>query len=194
MEEARNNPGSETHVKERNNNKRKLSISDNEDLQNSYLKIRALVQQLRPHFIQVLQTPDFRNCKAAHEIRKNLKLILDLYKQMIVETDPPVNLVTEQQTFSGETVFVEQASDKFQEGKEAAELLKTEDCEEGSTDIKHAIPSSSSEWKLNGDQFRGSYVVGGSVFGLNFITYGGSKPVYYGLTKASYLSRQMKSS
>ncbi|XP_022738515.1 uncharacterized protein LOC111291162 [Durio zibethinus] len=192
MEDARNNPPSETHVKETSNNKRKLSVSHNEDLQNSYYKIRVLVRQLRPHFIQVLQTPDFRNCNAAHEIKKNLKLVLDLYKQMIAETDPPVNVVTEPQTLSGENVFEEQDPDKVQEGKEA-ELLKTEDCAEKSTDIKHPMPCSSSEWKLNDDQFRGSYIVGGSVFGWNFITYGGSKPVYYGLTKESYLNRQMKS-
>ena len=74
----------------------------------------------------------------------DLKLILDLYKQMIVETDPPVNLATELRTLSGENVFGEQAPDKFQEGKEA-ELLKTEDCVEKATDIRHPMPSSSSE-------------------------------------------------
>ncbi|XWS61169.1 hypothetical protein CRYUN_Cryun07bG0102700 [Craigia yunnanensis] len=163
MEEARNNIPSETHVNKTNNNKRKLSVSDNEDLQDSYFKICPLVRKLRPHFMQ-----------------------------MIVEKDPPVNLVTELQTLSGENVFGEQAPDKFQEGKEA-ELLKTEDCVEKATDIKHPMRSSSSEWKLNDDQFRGSYIVGGSVFGSNFITYGGSKPVYYGLTKESYLSKQVKS-
>ena len=113
----------------------------------------------------------------------DLKLILVLYKQMILETDQSVNLVTELQTLSGENVVGEQAPGIFQEGKEA-ELFKTEDCVEKSTDIKHPMPSSSSEWKLNDDQFRGSYIVGESVFDSNFITYvRGSKPVYYGRTK-----------
>ncbi|XVF50833.1 hypothetical protein PTKIN_Ptkin04bG0135300 [Pterospermum kingtungense] len=192
MEGARNKRTSETHVEQSSNKKRKRSVLDNEDLQNSYFRIHALVRQLRPHFMQVLQIPDFRNCKAGHEILKNMKLILDLYKQMIGETDPPVNLVTKRQTLSGEYIFGEQAPERFQERKEA-ELLKTEDCVEKSTDIKHPMPSSSSDLKLNDDKFRGSYIVGGSVIGSNFITYGGSKPVYYGLTKESYLSKKMKS-
>ncbi|XP_021293810.1 uncharacterized protein LOC110423772 [Herrania umbratica] len=82
------------------------------------------------------------------------------FEKMAVETDPPVNLVKEQQTLSGETVFGEQAPDKFLEGKEA-ELLKTEHCVEKSTDIKHPMPSSGSGWKLNVSLFRGSYVVVG---------------------------------
>lgn len=49
MEEARNNQTSETHVEETNN----------EDLQNSYFRIRALVRQLRPHFMQVIIYIDF---------------------------------------------------------------------------------------------------------------------------------------
>ncbi|KAK9178802.1 hypothetical protein WN943_027996 [Citrus x changshan-huyou] len=49
-------------------NKRKLA--HNADLYNSaYFKIRSLARELRPHFIQVLQTPDFRNSKAANEIK-----------------------------------------------------------------------------------------------------------------------------
>ncbi|GMI75523.1 hypothetical protein like AT1G01730 [Hibiscus trionum] len=157
MEEAENNPGSgrDGHV---NNRKTRLSASYNGDLEDSYFNIRLLLQQLRPHFIQVLRTTDFRNCRAAHEIQKNLKVILDLYKQMIVDTEP-----------------------------------QTEDCVKKSTDIKDPMCCSSSERNLNDGVLRGSYIVGGSVLGSNFITYGGGEPVYYGITKESYLSRQMKS-
>lgn len=38
-------------------------------------------------------------------------------------------------------------------------------------------------------QLPGSYIVGGSVFGWNFITFSGSKPVYYGVTKEAYRNR-----
>ncbi|OMO95924.1 hypothetical protein CCACVL1_05169 [Corchorus capsularis] len=176
MEETRNKQPRESDVKV-SNNKRKLSVADDDDVQISYFRIRCLLRQLRPHVIQVLQTPDFRNCKAAHEIRENLKLVSDLCKQMMGEGD---SNVSEQQC---------------QEGKKEAKLLKTEHCVENPNPagIKLPIPSSSSEQKLNDGEFRGSYVIGGSVFGLNFITYRGSKPVYYGPSKDSYLSRKMKS-
>lgn len=39
---------------------------------------------------------------------------------------------------------------------------------------------------------RGTFLVGGSAFGWNFITYTGEKPVYYGLTKESFRTAQSK--
>ena len=35
-------------------------------------------------------------------------------------------------------------------------------------------------------QAQGTYVVGGSAFGWNFITYSGQEPVYYGRTKEQF--------
>ncbi|OMO97859.1 hypothetical protein COLO4_14330 [Corchorus olitorius] len=196
MEETRNKQPKESDVKV-SNNKRKLSVAGDDDFQKSYFRICCLLRQLRPHVIQVLQTPDFRNCKAAHEIRENLKLVSDLCKQMMVEGDSNVNLVSEQQNLSTENVSGKPTLVKCQcqEGRKEAKLLKTEHCVENvPAAIKLPIPSSSSsEQKLNDGEFRGSYVIGGSVFGWNFITYRGSKPVYYGPSKDSYLSRKMKS-
>ncbi|KAL0379530.1 UNVERIFIED_CONTAM: hypothetical protein Sangu_0017300 [Sesamum angustifolium] len=45
-------------------------------------KMRAVLRDLRPHFVEVLKTPDFQNCKAATEIREGMKLLVDLYKDM----------------------------------------------------------------------------------------------------------------
>ncbi|KAK8497867.1 hypothetical protein V6N13_032521 [Hibiscus sabdariffa] len=58
MEEAENKPRRDGHVKESNtyNRKRKLSASPNDDVQDSYFKIRLLLQHLRPHFIQAINT------------------------------------------------------------------------------------------------------------------------------------------
>ncbi|KAG1355054.1 hypothetical protein COCNU_07G011660 [Cocos nucifera] len=36
-----------------------------------------------------------------------------------------------------------------------------------------------------------TYMIGGSPVGWNYLVYPGSKPVYYGVTKASVLSRQV---
>ncbi|KAK8497866.1 hypothetical protein V6N13_032520 [Hibiscus sabdariffa] len=76
---------------------------------------------------------------------------------------------------------------------EEAKLLKTEYCVKRSADIKDPMCSLSSERKINDGILRGSYIVGGSVLGSNFITYGGGETVYYGMTKELYRSRQMKS-
>ncbi|KAF3441335.1 hypothetical protein FNV43_RR15249 [Rhamnella rubrinervis] len=40
--------------------------------------------------------------------------------------------------------------------------------------------------KLKAEYGQGSYIIGGSAFGWNFITYDGKEPVYYGVTKESF--------
>jgi len=44
--------------------------------------------------------------------------------------------------------------------------------------------------KQQGALPQGSYVIGGSPIGWNFLMWPGSKAVYYGLTKAEWLARQ----
>lgn len=39
------------------------------------------------------------------------------------------------------------------------------------------------------EAFQGTYVIGGSKLGWNFLVYPGSEPVYYGVTKESFLAR-----
>ncbi|KAL1547636.1 hypothetical protein AAHA92_15967 [Salvia divinorum] len=48
----------------------------------SYYKMCELLKDLRPHFIDVLKTPDFRNCQAADVIRQGMKLLMELYQEM----------------------------------------------------------------------------------------------------------------
>lgn len=45
--------------------------------------------------------------------------------------------------------------------------------------------------KLLEEVVQDTYMIGGSPVGWNFLVYAGSKPVYYGVTKASVLSRQV---
>ncbi|KAL2478768.1 hypothetical protein Fot_47782 [Forsythia ovata] len=127
--------------------------------------MRALLRDLRPHFIEVLKTPDFRNCKAADEIRQGMKVMMDLYKEMTAESiklercnNVPRNIEDEQ---------------KPKEHKKRAKLAEI----------------STPDGTLNkpSDQLQvGSYIVGGSAFGWNFVTFHGSKAVYYGRTKESF--------
>ncbi|EOY23207.1 Uncharacterized protein TCM_015181 [Theobroma cacao] len=52
-------------------------------------------------------------CRFFRHLTSGIAKQLMKFEKMILETDPPVNLVKEQQTLSGETVFGVQASDKF---------------------------------------------------------------------------------
>ncbi|KAI9159973.1 hypothetical protein LWI28_003891 [Acer negundo] len=151
-----------------------LPQSNKRNLHNSaYFKIRALARQLRPHFTEVLKTPDFRNCKAAHEIRLQMKLMVEFYKQMVAEKDQLETFVSENMLSAGENLLGEHFPSGQQEGKKSKPLQR-----------KHS-PEDSSQ-KENVSHCRESYVVGGGVFGWNFITFLGSEPVYYGVTKESF--------
>ncbi|CAK7337305.1 unnamed protein product [Dovyalis caffra] len=174
MEEAKTNnsdrvakdpPPPQTH-----SNNRKLSQVDL--INSSYFKLRATVRQLRPQVIQVLQTPDFQNCKAAHELQLQMKLVMDLYSQMTTATE------------LGKSVQGKQLSDRQQDGgiqlpKQASDIsAETFNSQMKSDDVL---------------KIRGSYVVGGSDCGWKFITWAGSRPVYYGVTKESRRNTLKKS-
>lgn len=103
-------------------------------------------------------------------LHAEMKLMVGLYRRMIAETDQI----------------------EHQEGKHS-ELLKPKNSREQSSVKKPQTPAFRSE-KKNDDigQSRESYIVGGSVFGWNFITFSGSQPVYYGVTRESFRSKHKK--
>lgn len=125
------------------------------------LKLRLLFKGLRPHFLQVLQTPEFRNCKAANEIQEQMKFLVELYKQVITETDSVVKKIA---TESRPSLPSENKNGQNPQEKASAET----------SDIT------------------GTYVVGGSAFGWNFITFTAKDPVYYGVTKETFRARATK--
>ncbi|KAL6633825.1 hypothetical protein ACP70R_026496 [Stipagrostis hirtigluma subsp. patula] len=47
-----------------------------------YYKIRAIVADLRVHFVQVYEATNFRNSDAAREILKEMKVVMELSKKM----------------------------------------------------------------------------------------------------------------
>ncbi|EFH68305.1 hypothetical protein ARALYDRAFT_470101 [Arabidopsis lyrata subsp. lyrata] len=66
---------------------RKRALEANLQIESSnYYKMRLLVKDLRPHVLEVLRTPDFSNSKAAIEIQEKMKLMLQLYQEMIGES------------------------------------------------------------------------------------------------------------
>ncbi|KAI3449186.1 hypothetical protein Pfo_005851 [Paulownia fortunei] len=156
--------------------KRPLEL-DAADIQNSpYYKMRALLKDLRPHFIEVLKTPDFRNCKAAGDIREGMKLFMDLYKDMIAES-----------------FKLEKCSN--QPDYSSPDILDGPKPMEHQQDVKPAenSPQDGASTEPSDHQVEGTYIVGGSAFGWNFITFHGSKAVYYGQTKEAFRATNAKS-
>ncbi|KAI3444556.1 hypothetical protein Pfo_001221 [Paulownia fortunei] len=140
-------------------------------IQNSpHYKMRAVIRDLRPHFIEVLKTPDFRNCKAADDIREGMKLLMDLYRDM-----------TEQ------SIKMEKCSNgDIYDGQKPVE--HQQDVKPAENPPQDGVPTKPSD-----NQVQGTYIVGGSAFGWNFITFHGSKAVYYGQTKEAFRATNAKS-
>ncbi|CAK9170963.1 unnamed protein product [Ilex paraguariensis] len=145
--------------------------------QNSnYYKIRAVVKDLRPHFLEVLRTPDFQKCKAANDIQEKMKLLMDLYKEMTAETVINVPGLP----LSGEIQEGQKPKERHQD------LQSTEQPPPDRVDKPVRLGNVSDKQRSEHVQMQGTYVVGGSAFGWNFITYPGSNAVYYGRTKESF--------
>ncbi|XP_057780503.1 uncharacterized protein LOC130999060 [Salvia miltiorrhiza] len=137
-----------------------------------YYKMRGLLKDLRPHFIEVLRTPDFRNCKAADDIRQGMKLLMELYQEM---TENSVKL---EKCSNGDIANAKKAEEHQQDVKPTDNPLLDDVMSVPPPDI----------------QKQGTYIVGGSAFGWNFITYHSSKAVYYGRTKEAFRALNPKSS
>ena len=120
-----------------------------------------------------------------------MKILKGLYNEMTTETHKQRKVASENQHSSHKRRPL-----KEEQKRKQAELLPQpiRYMEKG---LKRSNPSttslSSDNKRLRDDAgIQGSYIVGGSVFGLNFVTFRGSKPVYYGLTKESYRRSRKK--
>ncbi|KAL8495267.1 hypothetical protein ACS0TY_019424 [Phlomoides rotata] len=129
-----------------------------------YFKMRVLVRDLRPHFIEVLKTPDFRNCQAADEIRQGMNQLMELYRE-----------------WTSQSVKLAKCSNgDVSNGRKPAEH------QQNVKDDVVSVP-------LPDNLVKGTYIVGGSAFGWNFITFHGNAPVYYGITKEAFRATNPKS-
>ncbi|KAM5555303.1 hypothetical protein ABKV19_023286 [Rosa sericea] len=145
---------------------KKRPLDSDAQIPNSgYFKIRAVLRDIRPNVLEVLRTPDFQKCKAANEIQEQVKLLMELYKQMTAQalSAPRCDNVPEGQLSSA-------------------------------APSEHNLPSgiSGQKQQAEDEQNKGTYVVGGSAFGWNFITFSTTEPVYYGMTKESFRAQAAK--
>ncbi|OAY69902.1 hypothetical protein ACMD2_22881 [Ananas comosus] len=143
----------------------------------------------RYHSLQKLflvQASDFRNSNAAHDILKQISTLTELSKQL-----------------RNELTTVEELKKPSEESKPLPGAVKkepTNNFQEVNAPNANVIPESlperakTSETKDSPKQledgFLGSYVIGGSPVGWNFLVYSGIKTVYYGVTKEEFWSRQ----
>ncbi|KAJ7962167.1 Tumor necrosis factor receptor superfamily member 8 like [Quillaja saponaria] len=157
---------------------KKRPLEDNGHLQRSnYFKLRAVLKDLRPHFIEVIRTPNFRNCKAAHGIQEQLKILMEVYRDMTSDAILLGKSVPEGQSLSGTN----------RDGKKLQEQPQPDRVSGKPSESKAFPPVTASAFeKQQGEDILGTYVVGGSAFGWNFITFSGKEPVYYGVTKEQF--------
>ncbi|XP_027348966.1 uncharacterized protein LOC113860684 [Abrus precatorius] len=161
------------------------------DSHSNYHKIRAVIRDLRPHFLQVLRTPDYKNCQASREIQEQLKIVIKFNDKMKAES---VSLGKCQNVQDGQTkasTNVDQKTLKEQQPQhvKSAEQSQVEKASARPSEIKLTPPVPGLQ-KLQAEdgQTQGTYVVGGSAFGWNFIIFSGKEPVYYGRTKEQFRS------
>ncbi|KAL0913722.1 hypothetical protein M5K25_017203 [Dendrobium thyrsiflorum] len=169
-------------------NKRK---PDNGGFHNSeYVKVRALVKELRPFFMEVLHTPDFRESKAAYEIKKRMKTMIELTKQLTETASTLKPSKIHEQPLHG-AIKEENAENKVEVNKQITQPQQSEILAASANSrivTKQKLESKVLE-KLGTEGFpRGSFVVGGSPVGWNFLLYPGPKLAYYGRTKESVLA------
>ncbi|XP_038683191.1 uncharacterized protein LOC119983587 [Tripterygium wilfordii] len=156
-------------------NKRPLD-SDVQISDSSWYKMRAVVRDLRPHFVEVLRTPDFQNCKAAHDIQEQVKLLMELYKQLTEGKVPMASCNGPSE--SQPNGFAQKAQEHPQPQQDQVFAKPSEN---NSSDTSIVDEKQQHEAGVT----QGTYMVGGSAFGWNFITFAGGKPIYYGRTKES---------
>ncbi|KAM3388884.1 hypothetical protein ACQJBY_011177 [Aegilops geniculata] len=144
-----------------------------------YYRIREAVASLRGRFLQVCQATDSQKKAAALEILKEIKVVMELSKKMRLDISAAAEPAKPSDLRAARDV----------KNKPAGKVASG-----GKNQVPHreANPSETANHgnQLLGERLQGSYVVGGSPMGWNFLMWPGGKAVYYGLTKAEWLARQ----
>ncbi|XP_072986796.1 uncharacterized protein [Typha latifolia] len=177
-----------------------------------YFKIRTVVKDLRPLFVEVLQGPDFRSSNAAQDILKQIQTMIELSKKLrndLTASEEPKEPT--EKSLGG--AIKEESAEKVQEEEKKGEQPQTTDAaslSDGAPENEpnsDELPSISEKFPEKGSQgskcsemkdtakqldevSQGSSVIGGSPIGWNFLVYPGSNAVFYGVTKADALLRR----
>ncbi|KAL9315024.1 hypothetical protein ACSQ67_016025 [Phaseolus vulgaris] len=140
----------------------------------NHFKIRTVIRDLRPRFLELLRTPDYKNCKASHEIQQQLKIVIKLYESMKADSLAKSKNMQDVQMKAPYVKFSEQ--------------IQVEKSFARPSEIKLTPPVPGFQKQQVEDGLPGTYIVGGSAFGWNFITFSGKEPVYCGRSKQEFRS------
>ncbi|CAO2835642.1 unnamed protein product [Amaranthus hypochondriacus] len=121
-----------------------------------YFKMRTILTELRPLFLEVLRVPDFQSSEAVGRIQEKMKIMVDLCRE-------------------------QQKAEKVPVSSGASWVQKPADQER-----RFPVGSNLEKPTQGINKISGTYIVGGSAFGWNFITFHGTKPEYYGRTKEAF--------
>uniref|UniRef100_A0A803KZ83 Uncharacterized protein n=2 Tax=Chenopodium quinoa TaxID=63459 RepID=A0A803KZ83_CHEQI len=134
--------------------------------------MRAFIRDLRPLFLQVLRAPDFQNCEAARKIQEKMTLMVELCRHQTAEKVP----LAKCNSGAGNLDFTNE--------KQGGPVQKPAD--QPSQEKRFPVGNNLEKPTHGSTRITGTYIVGGSAFGWNFITFHGTKPEYYGRTKESF--------
>ncbi|KAG2404337.1 uncharacterized protein HKW66_Vig0112590 [Vigna angularis] len=145
----------------------------------TYLKIRAVIRDLRPQFLEVIRTPDYKKCKAAREIQERTTLVPD---------DATMSMISS--SFGVELKIVSRLCESMKDDQSKAgqniDQKTPKEQQSRPSEIKLTPPVPGFQQQPVEDGLPGTYVVGGSAFGWNFITFSGKDPVYCGRSKEEF--------
>ncbi|CAN6235894.1 unnamed protein product [Urochloa humidicola] len=179
-----------------------------------YYTIRGTVANLRGRFLQVWQGTDLQKKDATVEILKEMKDVMELAKKTRLDLssaaepvksfDKPASRAPEDKP-AGKVPSAEKSqvpptslAGNFVHsiGGDVHVPLKPDNSDTSAHRLhaetkKGAKPSKAIDHtKQQGGLPQGSYVIGGSPIGWNFLMWPGCKAAYYGLTKAEWLARR----
>ncbi|KAG9445454.1 hypothetical protein H6P81_016794 [Aristolochia fimbriata] len=160
---------------------KKRKVDNGDDRNFTFFKIRKIVKDLRPHFVEVMCSPNFQESKAADEIRKQMQNMMELTKQLQLELKEMENSkkpTQDQQCTAGESN--PELVEKKQEDKQVHPSSPDKSTEKPNKEPKDQAPGAAQK----------THVIGSSSLGWNFTMLPGAFPVYYGESKARFLARQ----
>ncbi|KAI0510003.1 hypothetical protein KFK09_010603 [Dendrobium nobile] len=186
-----------TTVASANQDGRKRKLDHDGFRMSKYFKICSIVKEMRPFFVEVSRTPNFRDGKVSHEIQIRMKSLIELTKQLRTETSiakccetpakEPLSVVVKEENIEKHPEGHKQALPPPLPGEDPAASVNA--IENGIREKNEGLEELQN---INEREFTEPFLVGASPIGWNFLVYPGKKPVFYGISKETTLAQRAK--
>lgn len=110
-----------------------------------------------------------------------MKLLLDMYILIIAKTSETLYIEKTSNVIDGQSLLVYNQDRRSREQQHDGKLGDKSSTK--SYESNHPSSYAAEKQRGNDGQISGAYIVGGSAFGWNFITFMSRDPVYYGVSK-----------